>query len=61
LRLSKRDGSLSVNEYISQGKSAETLIGEFALDLGFIDSFRPISAEQLLMLLQEVDDMSIFY
>ena len=61
VRLSKRDGSLSVNEYISQGKNAEALIGEFALELGFIGSFKPISAQQLLVLLQGVDDVSIFY
>ena len=47
-RLSKRDGSVSARVWREDCGSAETLIGEFAFQLGLLDSNEPISAHELL-------------
>ena len=47
-RFSKRDGSDSARVWREGGGSAETLIGEFAFQLGLLDSNEPISAHELL-------------
>ena len=47
-RLSKRDGSVSARVWREDCGSAETLIGEFAFQLGLLDSSESISAHELL-------------
>lgn len=47
-RLSKRDGSDSLNMWQQQGKSAATLIGHLAFTVGLIDEAQPLSAQELL-------------
>ena len=47
-RLSKLDGSVSARVWREDCGSAETLIGEFAFQLGLLDSNEPISAHELL-------------
>jgi len=48
VKLSKRDGSMSISFYKSRGKTAEMIIGELAFDLGLIDINQPLSANDLL-------------
>ena len=47
-RLSKRDGSDSARAWREAGGNAETLIGEFAFQLGLLDFNESISAQELL-------------
>jgi len=49
VRLSKRDGSVSIDAYTSVGYSAQKIIGEFAFDVGLIDKFEFLSARELLV------------
>jgi len=46
-RLSKRDGSESICEYVRKGYDADKVVGELALSLGLIDKFQPISPQEL--------------
>ena len=48
VRMSKRDGSLSVAGYKAKGYFAEKLIGELAFSLGIVANDDPITAVQLL-------------
>ncbi len=47
-RMSKRDGSRSVDEWRAEGRSAPEMIGYFAHSLGLRSSPTPIEAQQLL-------------
>ena len=47
-RLSKRDGSDSLELWRQQGKSAEDVIGHLAFSVGLIDEERAVSARELL-------------
>ncbi len=47
-RLSKRDGSDSLEVWRKKGKSAEALIGFLAHSLGLLDENRSVSAQELL-------------
>ncbi|MCY3769824.1 MAG: tRNA glutamyl-Q(34) synthetase GluQRS [Gammaproteobacteria bacterium] len=47
-RMSKRDGSDSLEQWQSAGKTAPQLIGEFAYPLGLIDQPGPLSTQELL-------------
>ena len=57
MRLSKRDGSLSVAEYKSQGYSAQRLIGDLAFSLGLLDSKEFTGLRGLLNNINEKLDM----
>jgi len=46
-KMSKRDGSLSVDECRLNGYSAERLVGEFAYSLNLVDKAQDISASEL--------------
>jgi len=47
-RLSKRDGSDSLEVWRQQGKSAEDVVGYLAHSAGLIDEARPLSAQTLI-------------
>lgn len=47
-RMSKRDGSQSLAQIMDRGINAETVIGELAAELGFIDRPSSLSATELL-------------
>ena len=53
IRLSKRDGSLSVDEYIGKGGNAKQMLAQFAVSLNLLESCDEISANELLELLKE--------
>ena len=46
-RLSKRDGSDSLEVWRQQGKSADDVVGYLAFTVGLIDEERPVSAQEL--------------
>ena len=52
-RLSKRDGSLSVQEYISNGYTPEKMIGELASGLGLLEAPGALSVNELLATITE--------
>lgn len=47
-RMAKRDGSLSLQQLKNQGISADTVIGQFAFELGLVPQNKAISAHDLL-------------
>ena len=47
-RMAKRDGSNSLDTWLAQGKTAKQLLGEFAWQLGFIDSSESLNTTELL-------------
>jgi len=53
VRLSKRDGSLSVDEYVDKGGNAKQMLAQFAVSLNLVESCDEISANELLELLKE--------
>ena len=57
-RMSKRDGSNSLEQWREENGSAADLAGWFASSLGFIDQSRPISSRELL---QQLDPQTFRY
>ena len=55
VRLSKRDGSLSVSSYRSKGITPDLLRGELVYGLGWIDQIRTISMDEIMKLVTEID------
>ena len=55
VRLSKRDGSLSVSSYRSKGIAPDLLRGELVYGLGWIDQIQPISMDEIMKLVAEID------
>ena len=55
VRLSKRDGSLSVSSYRSKGITPDLLRGELVYGLGWIDQIRAISMDEIMELVTEID------
>lgn len=47
-RMAKRDGAASLDEWRQNGRTTQQLIGEFAFELGLLDSQTDISAAELL-------------
>jgi glutamyl-tRNA synthetase len=47
-RMSKRDGSASLDEYCAAGGTVESLVGRFAAELNLVDSNESLSAVELL-------------
>ena len=56
VRLSKRDGSMSLSEYRENNQSASAVIGDLAHGLGVIDRFQPLSSNELLEMLFDDGD-----
>lgn len=58
VRLSKRDGSLSIQEYSAKGYSPEKIIGELAFSLGLVETFQAMTTNELLLMISEKGLMS---
>ena len=58
-RMSKRDGSLSVEQWKEEGGSSSSMLGMFAQQLGWQESHSPISAEELLSMVRADQLMSL--
>ena len=48
-RMSKRDGSESLTQWLGDGKTVEQLVGSIAADFGLIDKHEPLSSGELLL------------
>lgn len=59
VRLSKRDGSLSIASCRAQGTTAEELRGELVYSLGWIDQPQPISMNELLYFASSIDSYNV--
>ena len=46
-KMSKRDGSYSLREWQSEGKSSQELIASLAHSLGLVESLNPVDAQEL--------------
>lgn len=58
VRMSKRDGSLSVSEYKAKGYCAEKLIGELAFSLGIVVNNDPVVLDWLLSNVRYIDGLT---
>jgi len=47
-RMAKRDGSASVEHWVSQGGSADSLVAYLAFSLGLVSSLEPINIKELM-------------
>ena len=54
-RLSKRDGSASLDEYLATGGTVESLVGRFASDLRLVEPGLAVTARELLGGLRVID------
>ena len=52
VKMSKRDGSMSLEEYKNKGLSKQKIVGDLAFSLGLLQAPKPISAQELLSVLE---------